>query len=134
MNPLARVRAWFGLRQDQLAVYLGVSPSLVQGIESGRRRLTSGVTQALLPLLQLLPADYSSTAEVTTPVLALPAGLPGPEAVELDFRRRTCLQQAAGLRQEADKLTRQARAAARWAQALPTLLATYPAPPCRRRC
>ncbi|TYZ06380.1 helix-turn-helix transcriptional regulator [Hymenobacter lutimineralis] len=128
LNVLARVRAWFGLRQDQLALFLGVSPSLVQGIESGRRRLTEEVALALLPLLQRVPPDYNAPLEAAAPALALPPDAPGPEAAELDFRRRTCLQQAAGLRQEADKLAAQARATARWAQALPALLTTYPAP------
>jgi hypothetical protein len=34
-NLIARLRVWFGLQQAELALYLGVSPALVQGLEGG---------------------------------------------------------------------------------------------------
>ena len=86
---LARIRDWFGLRQDELALYLAVSPPLVNSIESGRRTLTSSVALAMLPLARHLPA-----APTAVPDTALPPGTPAPDAAELDYRRRVCLQRA----------------------------------------
>ncbi|MBC8081901.1 MAG: helix-turn-helix transcriptional regulator, partial [Hymenobacter sp.] len=51
----ARVRAWLGLTQAQLSLYLGVSQTLLQAIEAGQRRLSPNVSVALLPLLLQLP-------------------------------------------------------------------------------
>jgi DNA-binding transcriptional regulator YiaG len=42
-NLLARVRAWFGLDQAALALYLGVSLELIRSVETGRRALTTGL-------------------------------------------------------------------------------------------
>ncbi|WP_460550549.1 helix-turn-helix domain-containing protein, partial [Hymenobacter daeguensis] len=67
-NLLARVRAWFGLDQPALALYLGVSPALVSSVEAGRRRLTPELLLALRPLVQHLPP-----AEAPAPT---PAALP----------------------------------------------------------
>ena len=117
-NVLARVRAWFGLDQEALALYLGASPALVGSIETGRRALTAEIFTALRPLVQHLPP---AEAPATAPVAALPPGTPGPDAAELDFRRRVCQQQAARLGRELAALEARARVAARWAQALPDL-------------
>ena len=117
-NVLARVRAWFGLDQEALALYLGASPALVGSIETGRRALTTEIFTALRPLVQHLPP---AEAPATAPVAALPPGPPGPDAAELDFRRRVCQQQAARLGRELAALEARARVAARWAQALPAL-------------
>ncbi|WP_400193186.1 helix-turn-helix domain-containing protein [Hymenobacter sp. B81] len=116
---LARIRTWFGLRQSDLALYLGITQQLAQGIEAGRRRLTTAVGEALLPLARQLPpsADLLEAPLPTT----LPAGTPPPDAAELDFRRRVCQQRAGRLRAEADGLRRQAHYAHRWAQAQPAL-------------
>ena len=120
---VARVRAWFGLRQAELALFLGVSPALVQHLESGQRALSSDVTQALLPLLPHVPPG------VPAPAANLPPGTTVPEAAELDFRRRVCLQQAARCRAEMATLAQRAHVVQRWAQALPALLATAPPNP-----
>ena len=119
----ARVRAWFGLTQAELALYLGVSPALVRGIETGQRALTSAVLSALLPLAHHLPADDASppVAENTLPARFAP----NPD--EITFRCRTCLAQAARLAAELAELTQRALAAHRWAQALPALLPAAPA-------
>ena len=117
-NVLARVRAWFGLDQEALALYLGASPALVGSIETGRRALTAEIFTALRPLVQHLPP---AEAPATAPVAALPPGPPGPNAAELDFRRRVCQQQAARLGRELAALEARAHVAARWAQALPAL-------------
>ena len=50
-SVLYRVRAWFGLHLQELALYLGVSAPLVHAIETNRRALTPAVRAALLPLL-----------------------------------------------------------------------------------
>lgn len=119
---LAQVRAWFGLSQTELALYLASSQTLVQAIESGQRRLGADLHAALLPLAQQVPAPAPE---------ALPAPLPqlAANVEELDFRRRTCQQQAARLGQELAGLEQQARVAQRWAQALPALLPTAAAGP-----
>ena len=125
VSLVARVRAWFGLRQAELALFLGVSPALVQHLESGQRALTAGVVQALAPLLLHLPA----TLAAPEPAASLPPGTTVPESAELDFRRRVCLQQAARCRAELASLAQQAHVAQRWAQALPALLAAAPPDP-----
>lgn len=119
-NVLARIRAWFGLSQDELGLYLGVSSSLVRGIESSRRTLSQQVTGGTLALARYLPTPVT-LVEAPLPA-ALPAGTPAPDAAALDVRRRGCLQRAAKLREQAEQLTRQAHYAHRWAQALPVLL------------
>jgi DNA-binding transcriptional regulator YiaG len=48
---VGRVRAWFGLVQADLALYLGISAPLVRDLEAGCRQLTPAVRAALLPLL-----------------------------------------------------------------------------------
>ncbi|WP_082116068.1 helix-turn-helix domain-containing protein [Hymenobacter terrenus] len=119
LSLVARVRAWFGLHQQELALYLGVSPALVQALENGRRSLSADVLQTLLPLATQLPAAPPAP-EVAAEVL--PPSAPDPDAGTLDFRRRVCLKQAARLRAQAAPLAQQAHRAERWAQALPALL------------
>ncbi|MDO7876795.1 helix-turn-helix transcriptional regulator [Hymenobacter sp. ASUV-10] len=125
LHLLARVRAWLGLRQQELALYLGVSPDLVRRIESGERAFTLPVREAVLPLLPHLPPE--GTALDAAPPVALPPATPAPEVAALDLRRRECRQQAARLRLQAEALARQAQVAARWATALPALLAAVSA-------
>ncbi|PJJ60373.1 helix-turn-helix domain-containing protein [Hymenobacter chitinivorans] len=129
-----RVRTWFGLQQDELALYLGVSKATVQSMESQRVGIGPAVSGPLLLLLAQLPPPVPATAETAAmplpppPTELVPNSAEPPEAAELDFRRRVCLYQAAGLKDQADKLALQAATRARWAQALPALLAAYPAP------
>lgn len=120
LNLLARVRTWFGLRQEELALYLAVGPELVRSIEAERRSLTAPVSNALLPLAQQLPTTVALLEEALPD--ALPPDYPAPEAGELDFRRRVCLHRAAKLRAEARRLSQRAHYARRWAAALPALL------------
>ncbi|MGY3089824.1 transcriptional regulator with XRE-family HTH domain [Hymenobacter sp. UYAg731] len=117
---VVRVRAWFGLAQAELALYLGISPPLVRDLESNRRALTPAVRAALLPLLLQLPPPEMPAA--VPPGVPLPPGTPAPDAADLDFRRRECLHRAAGLLAQADALAARAHVAARWAAALPVLL------------
>ncbi|MGI4870022.1 MAG: helix-turn-helix domain-containing protein [Janthinobacterium lividum] len=123
-TTVARIRVHFGLSQAAMALYLGVSEAQAQHLESGRRALTAAVRPALLPLLLHLPApaEPGATSLPTLPA-ALPPGSPAPEAGALDFRRRQCQQQATRLRTQAEALATQARVAAHWVAALPTLLA-----------
>jgi transcriptional regulator with XRE-family HTH domain len=139
---VANIRAWFGLHLHELALYMGVSKALVQGIENGRLRLTPAVSTALLPLLlQLPPPEVVAAAEATAvtedappapasgPPLALLPGTPLPDAADLDFRRRVCQQQAGRALAQASTLAQRARVAARWAAVLPALLPPDPDDP-----
>jgi len=123
-NVIARIRAWFGLRQDELALYLATSSELVRSIEAGRRRLTLPVTEAMLPLLRHLPPPETAAPSLTS----LPPDTPAPDAGALDFRRRVCLQRAARLRAQAEQLAQKAHYAQRWRQARPALLPPPDAP------
>ena len=116
---ITRVRAWFGLVQADLALYLGISPPLVRDIESNRRALTPAVRAALLPLLlQLPPPEVPAAPAAGAP---LPPGTPAPDAADLDFRRRECEYRATRLLAKAEALAVQAHLASRWAAALPAL-------------
>ena len=124
---LARVRAWFGLSLRELALYLGVSQSLVHAIETNQRPLTSAVRVALLPLLLQLPLP--GVPSTMAPNADLPPGTPPPDAADLDFRRRECQHRADRLLAEADALVARAYVAARWAAARPALLPPNPDAP-----
>ncbi|TGE15585.1 hypothetical protein [Hymenobacter elongatus] len=113
------MRTWFGLGQSEMALYLGVSPTLIHSIETERRGLTTNLLLALRPLLLHLP-PVGVPAETPAPT-SRPPGLPAPEAAELEFRRRVCRQQAARVERELAALEARARVAERWAQALPAL-------------
>ncbi|MBT2559573.1 helix-turn-helix transcriptional regulator [Hymenobacter sp. ISL-91] len=118
---IARVRAWFGLTQAELALYLGSSPPLVRDLETGRRPLSAAVRTALLPLLlQLPPPETPAVPGPGTPLPPNAAEL--PDAADLDLRRRECLHRAGRLLAQADALATRAHVAARWAAARPALL------------
>lgn len=117
-NVLVRLRVWFGLDQEALALYLGASPGLIRSIETGRRALTADIFMALRPLVLHLP---SAEAPALAPAEGPPPGLPAPEAEELDFRRQVCAQQAAKLGRELAALEARAQVAEHWASALPAL-------------
>ncbi|AMR27013.1 hypothetical protein A0257_07755 [Hymenobacter psoromatis] len=118
---LARVRAWFGLSQAELALYLGISPALLSSLEGGSRALSATVRAALLPLLPHLPA---APEPAPAPTAALAVGTAPPEAAALDLRRRQCQQRATHLLAQAAALADQAQVARHWQAALPALLAT----------
>jgi len=63
----ARVRAWFGLTQTELALYLGVSPMQVSHLDGGSRALSAEVRTALLPLVQQLPPETELLATLAAP-------------------------------------------------------------------
>ena len=109
------VRHYFGLEQQELARYLGVTRAQVAHIESGRRALSSALLLRLNPLALHLPPDAETAP---APVEELPPSAPPPETGELDWRRRQCLHRAARLRRELAALLQQVAYAERWA-ALP---------------
>ena len=139
---IERVRFWFGLSRAELALYLGVSKALVQGLEENTHRLTPPVLAGLLPLMRQLPsAEAQAAAEAAAATddalllpapaawFALPPGTPSPDPADLDFRRRDAQAKAARLLRQATLLVQRARVAHRWAAALPELLPPDPADP-----
>ena len=125
----ARVRQHFGLHQTELALYLGSSQSLLQAIETGQRRLTVPLATALLPLARHLPPAPAGAIPTAAPPTAPEALAEAPDAEALAFRRRQCQAQAARLGTDLAALEAAAATAARWAAALPALLAVAPLPP-----
>nr|WP_046246048.1 helix-turn-helix domain-containing protein [Hymenobacter terrenus] len=119
----ARVRDYFGLSCAELALHLRVTEATVRHLETGRRRLTAAVHEALWPLARHLPSS-------AVPPEAAPA-LPPPDAAELAYRRLQCAAQGRRLQRELDRLEAQARYGARWAAAAPALLLRRPLGCCR---
>ncbi|MBO2009446.1 hypothetical protein [Hymenobacter negativus] len=118
-TPIGAVRRYFGLSQQELAMFLNVGKAIIGHIEAGRRDLTLALRLRLFPLLRHLPAPPLLPPDDEP----LPATTPAPEAAPLAFRRKVCLHRAQGLRLELMKLTARAVYASRWQQALPTILA-----------
>ncbi|PJJ60097.1 helix-turn-helix domain-containing protein [Hymenobacter chitinivorans] len=117
---VAQVRKHFGLDQQELADYLGISRPYVADIEAGRRVLTGRVLLRLNPLAALLPADAPARPAPPTPEVPPPGT---PAAGLLTERLRACQHQAGKLRQELEKLAATHAQARRWQQVLPGLLA-----------
>ncbi|PJJ53028.1 helix-turn-helix domain-containing protein [Hymenobacter chitinivorans] len=113
----AQVRAYFGLTQHQLAEFLGVPGSQVSHLEAGRRRPSLALLDALAPLTQQMPDEPAPAPAVPEGQLAA-----GP----LQERLRYCRWRATNLRYEMLPLEARAAVAARWARALPALLAPLP--------
>ncbi|MDQ2772771.1 MAG: hypothetical protein M3Y54_19990 [Bacteroidota bacterium] len=123
-TPIGAVRRYFGLSQQELAMFMDVGKAIIGHIEAGRRDLTLTLRLRLLPLLRHLPA---------VPVLPpdhepLPASAPAPETALLEYRHKYCLAKAATLRLALLKLTARAVYASRWQQVLPTVLTDLAAP------
>ncbi|WP_035567010.1 helix-turn-helix domain-containing protein [Hymenobacter sp. IS2118] len=117
-TPIGSVRRYFGLSQEELAMFLDSGRAIISHIEAGRRDLTLALSLRLLPLLKHLPAPPLLPPDHEP----LPATAPAPEAAPLEFRRKVCLHRAQGLRLQLLKLTARAVYASRWQQALPTIL------------
>lgn len=117
---VAQVRRYFGLEQQELAAYLGISRMQLANLEAGRRTLTSKLLLRLNPLAALLPADAPARPAVPEPDLP-PPGTPEPGPVEarLDY----CHHQAGKLRRELRQLAATQAQARRWQAVLPGLLA-----------
>lgn len=127
-SSLAVVRRYFGLEQQELAQYLGVSRGLVAHIEAGRREPSATVLMRLMPLAEQVPPPLPAPAEAPATYLPPPEPAPdaAPEAGPLQARIAECRYQAGKLRQELGKLYEELRGARRWQQALPALLAAEP--------
>ncbi len=118
---VAAVRRHFGLEQQELAAYLGVSRVLLANIEAGRRALTGRLLLRLAPLAALVP-DAPASPESAPPPAGPPA--PAPLRARLDY----CQQHARLLRRELRSLEQQLARARRWQQVLPGLLAAARVP------
>ena len=123
-SPLALVRRYFGLDQQQLATYLGIGAAMVGHLEAGRRAVSSAVLLRLAPLAARLPPDAAVPFDQTT----LPAGMAPPDPTPLLARLDYCRHHARRLRRQLRHLARPAAHAHRWQQALPRLLAAPPDP------
>ena len=139
LTLLARVRRHYGLAQAELAALLGLSGAQLSRLEAGRQGLTPAVRARLAPFEAALPppdaaaeaahllADAQAQADYAAP---LPPPPPGPFATApLAQRRAACQHQARALHERLAGLAAQAAVAARWAAALPGLLAALPPPP-----
>ncbi len=118
-TPIGSVRRYFGLSQEELALFLDSGRAIISHIEAGRRDLTLALRFRLLPLLKHLPAPPLLPPDHEP----LPATAPAPEAAPLEYRRKYCLHKAQGLRLDLLNLTARAVYASRWQQALPSILA-----------
>jgi DNA-binding XRE family transcriptional regulator len=126
------VRQYFGLGQQDLATWLGVTQTQASHLETGRRSLSPAVAEALAPLVAQLPppgaaamASALRLASAAAPALALGQ----PEAAPLVSRLDYCQHHARRLRRALAPLEAQAATAARWAAALPALRAALPPDP-----
>lgn len=114
-SATAAIRQHFGLNQQEVAQWLGLSEATVGHLETGRRALSPAAAEALAPLVAQLPA----------PALALAPPEAAPLAARLDY----CQHHARRLRRELRPLEEKAAVAARWAVALPALRAALPPDP-----
>ncbi|MDO7876995.1 helix-turn-helix transcriptional regulator [Hymenobacter sp. ASUV-10] len=133
---LARVRRHYGLSQAELAALLGLSGAQLSRLEAGQQGYSPALRERLGPFLLALPPAAEASARHLAEAQAeaaslLPPPPPGPvEAGLLERRRAACLHEARTLRWRLRHLPAQAAVAARWAQAMPALLADLPpAPP-----
>jgi transcriptional regulator with XRE-family HTH domain len=121
-SSLAAVRQYFGIDQQEMARYLGLSAPSVSQIEAGRQGRSAEVLRLLDPLVAALPP----TATEDTPA---PADLGLPERAPLEARLDYCRHHAARLRRELRPLEAQAVVAGHWRAAQPAILATLPPDP-----
>ncbi|MCC2547077.1 helix-turn-helix transcriptional regulator [Hymenobacter sp. BT175] len=127
---VAALRAYFGLTQQEVAGWLGVSEVKVSHLEAGRRGINEATAEALAPLLRHLPPAGAAPAvlrlaSATAPLLALSS----PEAAPLLSRIDHCRHTVGRLRAQLRPLEAQATVASRWAAALPALRAALPPDP-----
>ena len=123
---LAQLRYYYGLRQQELASLLGISPTLANLLERGRRAPSGAVFERLAPFLAVMAAAPVLPEPVAPPDTPPPGPIaPGP----LERRRRACLYEAHNLRWQLRHLPEQTAVAARCAKAMPRLRAALPPPP-----
>ena len=76
--PGARVRAWFGLSQPELARYLGLSAAALAHAEAGRRPLPARALARLRPVAAVVPAADEYPAPPRALAVPLLPPLPSP--------------------------------------------------------
>ena len=118
----AAVRRHFGISQEDMAGFLGISQGQLANIEAGRRGLSAAALLRLNPLAALLP-ESEPPAEAPAEPLPLPVA---PAAGPLEARRDYCVWKARNLRYELRRLLAGVEIARRWQTALPALLAALP--------
>ncbi|GAA4025346.1 hypothetical protein GCM10022409_06670 [Hymenobacter glaciei] len=121
---LTRLRRYFGISQEELARYLGVSGPYMSRLETGQRSFAPAVAEPLDALVQQLPAI--APAAIAPPG---PADLAPPDPAPLEARLDYCRHHAAHLRRALRPLEAEATYAARWRAALPLLRAALPPDP-----
>lgn len=127
---MAAVRQHFGLTQQEMAQWLGVSEAQAGHLDTGRRGLGGMAAEALAPFVAQLPPAGPAPAALRLVSAAPPAlALAPPEAALLEARLDYCQHHARRLRRQLAPLTTQAATAARWAAALPALRAALPLDP-----
>ncbi|TYZ14398.1 helix-turn-helix transcriptional regulator [Hymenobacter lutimineralis] len=143
LSPEAAIRAHFGLTQEELARYLGVSRGQVGHQETGRRPASAKAALRLTRLGRLLPppegfgppAPTSTYAPPPVPAALFGAELPLPAglaASPIRQRQRQCARRLALLRRDLHVLTSRTTGYERRRWALPVLetaLTPHPADP-----
>ncbi|UOQ51597.1 hypothetical protein [Hymenobacter cellulosivorans] len=127
----AAVRNHFGLTQDELGRFLGVSGAVVAHAEAGRRTLPAPAQRRLRPLALLLPAPdgLGPAYPAPPPATEAPADLGplDPDPVRERLRRVRYLAGKTRFELENRRLLHQARTRRRWGLAvLAALLAPAP--------
>jgi transcriptional regulator with XRE-family HTH domain len=120
----ANVRTYFGLRQDDIAEYAGISRSQVAQAEGGRCDYGPRAWLRLLPLVMQAPPPIGIGPEEEAPEVE--SDLDGDL---LHQRLRTCEHEAVLLRRTLARHEQPRLYAQRWLRALPLLLAELPADP-----
>ncbi len=130
-SVVAAVRAHFGLSQQDVAGWLGVSEVKVSHLEAGRRCINEATAEALAPLLRHLPppGPAPATLRLASAAVSVAQAFAPPEPAPLEARIDYCQHTARRLRRLLRPLEAQATVAARWAAALPTLRAALPPDP-----
>ncbi len=126
-SQTSRLRTYFGIEQEELAMYLGVSRAMVSHLDAGQKLPSLRLAEQLAPLLLHVPAGLLAQvielpAAAAEPVPATPA----PAAAPLEARLDDCTHTAWMLRLRLRRLVRKGRYVARWQAALPALLAALP--------
>ncbi|WP_400190735.1 helix-turn-helix transcriptional regulator [Hymenobacter sp. B81] len=118
------VRRYFGLTQEALSEYLGLSRATLANVEAGRRFMSGQALSYLRPLRQLVPDGwYPPYPPPTEPPPA------APDAKMLRARIAECQHLARQLRWELQGVHMRLVVARHWQQALPALLAAEPLAP-----
>lgn len=133
-NEVAVVRRHFGLTQDEMARFVGVSPQMIAHVEAGRRAFNGWPSMRLIPFFVLLPPPHGTgPADPPDPALSLPPApslVPRPAGVTdtqaWEGRRREADYQAFRLRYELENRLKKRCLARRLQQVLPQLAALPP--------